>query len=446
MSKTLRRKPRSKARPVAPRPTSATRMHPTSPFRKGPVLLATDGTEQSDALLIAARIVATRLGVAFEVVTVIEPLPIYTGSGDDELPMFMEEDRRSTREGRVRNYVETLTSPRESWRLHVRYGSVAHEIAGVARERAASLVVVGAAPHRRFGFTVAGARAAQLLPNVDCPVLSAAPDFTGLPVHAVAAIDFGPPSIRATNAVVELLESGATLTLIHVVRVLDPDPATSKALTERARLSATASLGHLRAALASRAAAGVTIDARIVEDGVIEGVIEWARTRGVGLVAVGTHGPSVLQRLFVGCTAAGILHAAECSVLACPPPAAADRLQLQLEAADTVTMPRRDDWAALLTEVSTHNAKRTASLEIDDPDIGAQIQGAGLQFMGATSDPHDGRVELMLASGQHRTQHLTRTISGVESVALYRGPDGRDRALEVRQKHGATILTFAPGD
>jgi hypothetical protein len=61
---------------------------------------------------------------------------------------------------------------------------------------------------------------------------------------------------------------------------------------------------------------------------------------------------------------------------------------------------------------------------------------------GAAYDPHDGRVELMLGNGPNSTQHLTHTIGCVKNVALLRGGDSRDRALEIHQQHGSAILTF----
>ena len=167
------------------------------------------------------------------------------------------------------------------------------------------------------------------------------------------------------------------------------------------------------------------------------------RTHHIGLIAVGTHGPGILERL-IGSSAATILHGITYSVLACPPPPVSDRVRLRLQATDTMALPRQDEWGGLLAEVSTRNAGRMASLEIDDPDVGAQMQAVGLRLTGAAFDPHDGRVELMFGNAPHSTQHLTHTIGGVKSVALLRGPDGRDRALEIQQKRGSAILTFAP--
>ena len=201
-------------------------------------------------------------------------------------------------------------------------------------------------------------------------------------------------------------------------------------------------MARLRGALASHAPAGVKINSEILEGTVELEFIEYLQKHRIRMVAVGTHGPGVLARL-LGSSAAVILHDPSYSVLACPPPPAGDRARLQLQATDTVSLPRQDEWAGLLAEVSTRNAGRTVSLEIDDPDLGAQVQAVGLRLAGAAYDPHDKQVELMLENAPHSTHHLTHTVGYVKKVALLGGADGRDRALEIHQQHGSTILTFS---
>ena len=75
MRKTLRRKPPRRIARVASTRTAVTPVDPAYPFRKGPVLLATDGTEETDAPLIAARALAARLRLPHEVVSLLAPMP-----------------------------------------------------------------------------------------------------------------------------------------------------------------------------------------------------------------------------------------------------------------------------------------------------------------------------------------------------------------------------------
>ena len=187
---------------------------------------------------------AARLGAPLEVVTVLEPLPIYNTDDSDELAVLAELDLRPVREARVRQQIETWVPRGEPWTLHVRYGSLTREIAAVARERSASVVVVGSAPHHRLGSITAGTRATQLLRILDCPVLSVAPEIHGDSAHVAVAIDFAPPSIRAAEAILCLLDAGTTLTLIHVVPLIELWLTNSAGLMGSARSHAKASNGQ----------------------------------------------------------------------------------------------------------------------------------------------------------------------------------------------------------
>jgi hypothetical protein len=131
-------------------------------------------------------------------------------------------------------------------------------------------------------------------------------------------------------------------------------------------------------------------------------------------------------------------------VLACPPLPATDALGLHLRAWGGATTHDRATWGALLDGLTTRNAGRRVTIEVDDPAFGAQLQGVGLAFIGATYDAHDGRVDVMLTNGESRTQHLTRTMAGVESLAFCADPTGRDHALEIRQGRAATLVLFTP--
>ena len=60
------------------RPRRAT----TNPVLRGPVVLATDGASRSGAVVAMAQLIASRLDVPLEVVSVLEPTPIYATAPD----------------------------------------------------------------------------------------------------------------------------------------------------------------------------------------------------------------------------------------------------------------------------------------------------------------------------------------------------------------------------
>src|SRR6476659_9471756 len=132
---------------VQARPRAALR----NPALRGPIVLATDGTSQSGAAVVAARLLSEQLGVPLEVVTVLEPDLAY-GVALGGTPLYLpdvDEARRAQRMSQVLEYVARFSADAPTPTLHVRFGAIAEEIADVALARSARMVVVGAAPHQR---------------------------------------------------------------------------------------------------------------------------------------------------------------------------------------------------------------------------------------------------------------------------------------------------------
>jgi len=83
------------------------------------------------------------------------------------------------------------------------------------------------------------------------------------------------------------------------------------------------------------------------------------------------------------------------------------------------------------------------SLEVDDPELGAQAQEHDYPFLGAAYDRHDRRVEIMLGDFKGVGRHLTRGIANVTAIDILQDENGRDWILRVVHGNGQTILTLA---
>ena len=413
----------------------------SNPALRGPVLLATDGAGQSGASVIAARLLAEQLGVPLEVVTVLQPEVIY-GVALGLTPIYVpevEEARRANRTAAVNEFIARHSGNAATPPVHIRFGGIAEEISRVARERDATLVVVSAAPHQRVNRFIAGERAVQVLRGRPVPVLSVQPDFSALPRNIVVAVDFAPASVRAAQTALLLLAKGGTLTLLHILSPLLGD-VPLRDVTGRDPANAVQTLfGRLRDELRPYVPDETTIETRVRIDQDAEGIVACATDIGADLIAVGTHGPRLLERIFVGSVTARVVHTAAQTVLAVPPPRAGDALDLWLRITGTASSTRPRDWTEALDTFSRRNKGRHVTIEIDDPRIGAQVLARGL-FAGATYDRNDQRVEVMVGQGDDVHRHVMHSIPSVESIAMTADERGGHEVLELRHGLGYTLV------
>jgi nucleotide-binding universal stress UspA family protein len=416
-----------------------------NPALHGPVLLATDGTGKSGAPAIAAKLIAQRLGVPLEIVTVLEPQVIY-GAALGGIPVYLpevDEARKATRMADVSEFVTRYAEAPAAPPIHLRFGGVAEEIALVARERSATLVVVGAAPHQRLNHIVAGELAVRVLRESTAPVLSVPPGFSALPKSVVVAMDFSPASVRAAETALLLLTEGGTLTLLHVLSPLLADAPIRDVQGGDPSDTIQTLFGRVRDELRPFTPADVTIETRIRTDLNVDGILESAASVAADLVVVGTHGPRLLERIFVGSVASSIVHAAPQAVLAVPPPPAADALELWLRITGTATSTRAREWAEDLDAFTRRNKGRRAAIEVDDPEIGAQVLGRG-GLVGVTYDRHDQRVEIVVGDAHRARSHLMHSIPHVESIAMTVDERTGSEALELRHGNGQTLVLVGP--
>jgi hypothetical protein len=183
----------------------------------------------------------------------------------------------------------------------------------------------------------------------------------------------------------------------------------------------------------------VTIETCVRADTEIDGIVEGATALGADAIAVGTQGPRLLERIFLGSVASSVLHAAAQPVLAAPPPPSSEALELWLRITGTATSTKPHEWTEALNAFTRRNAGRLASIEVDDPEIGAQMLGRGA-LVGVTYDRNDQRVEIIVGDAHRRRRHLMHSIPQVESIGLTADERGTTEALELRHGKGHTLV------
>jgi len=131
------------------------------------------------------------------------------------------------------------------------------------------------------------------------------------------AVDFSETSRLAVREAAELAgHSGGALVLVHVPEGPTPSAATIVAPPELFESMATEEAQKLEAVRReAEAAAGVKVEARMLQGNPAEEIVRYARLSGADLVVIGTHGRRGLRRMVLGSVAAQVVREAHCPVL-----------------------------------------------------------------------------------------------------------------------------------
>jgi nucleotide-binding universal stress UspA family protein len=212
--------------------------------------------------------------------------------------------------------------------LAVRYdvveGDVAQAILEQAQATKADLIVLGT--HGRSGFErlVLGSVTEKIVRKAHGAVLTVppatdAPTAPALFQRIVAAIDFSEASMRGlTHALSLAQEANATLTLVHVAELPHSDgewiPG-AEDMEGLARKIVASAATKLHAAVPTEAREWCQIDERVETGRPYREIVRVARETHAGLIVLGKHGHSAVDRLFVGSTAQHVVRQAPCPVL-----------------------------------------------------------------------------------------------------------------------------------
>jgi nucleotide-binding universal stress UspA family protein len=408
-----------------------------------PIIVAVGPTGGAQALRVA-KAIAMRDVSPLVVASIVEPPPVYSfhTSSASLLPWLVDqqtEERRASVYARL-HWLGYDRSPQPD--VEVRYGETGMQMAELANELDARLIVMGIGPHAVRHRLLSTGTVWNVSHRAKQPVLAVSEHAQGLAHVAVVATDFSPESITAARTALPLLAEGATLHLVHVWRrVATAFPSVELTeLNEHYAASLAEQFQRVRTALGP--CEGITIEAHALEGPAAPVILALANVKKADLIIAGTHGRGMMERWLLGSTSSALLRAAECSVLLAPAPSVAERLALMRHMEGTSSIRAPEAWDAELSAFVRRNRDRPTMLEIDDPTIGAQVQETGFALVGATYDSHDHRVALMFAGRASREAHFTRTLGDVRSLAVTSDARDVDHALFIESDGGGTLLTF----
>ncbi len=409
-------------RPVLRRPTA--------------MLIATDGTPQSDAAIALARLLPLGDQGEVKVLTVVDHAPVPWGAVDRSLVMDYERGLHQEAERKAKAQLDRLGD--KDWIVEVRSGDPATTIAALAKESRARMVVVGLGGHGAAARLFGNETALRLMRVSHVPVLAVDSKLRAPPKRIAVAMDFSESSIEAARLALEIAAPGATVTLVHVVPWERKDYIPEHWFREH-EADVGAQLTRVTGWLDQ--GSKCRMHQKILYGRPGPSLLAFAEELDADMIVAGTHGRGFFGRMLGGQTLAKLVRGARCSVLVFPAAAAFQRFDQPGPESDS--RQEEADWAQKLDDFSRRNAGRRGRLEVNDPALGAQVEMTGYRFLGAAYDSPSKRAQLMFGSLKGVGPHLVRGISNIKSVEiLHDGRDDRDTALSIVSDDGQTLLVL----
>jgi nucleotide-binding universal stress UspA family protein len=287
----------------------------------GPILVATDDRDTSDAALRVAEGIAQDHGRSLHVISVFEPLasmyPPVDGLMIAVPPTISDTARAELRLTAVRGRLRKRLRAADSCKVQVKVGQVADSIADAARDIDASLIVLGFGNKRPIDRLLGDEIVAQVVRRATCPVLAVPSDATAPLRRTVVGMDFSRASVRAARAAVSITTPPGHVWIAHVKAPLEiPTEAFEGAsvIYEQGVLAAFKKIEEALEKVELLEVRPVILDGKVAEE-----LLAFAASHRADLVVTGAHGRTLVERLLIGSVTTKLLRAAQCAVLIIPP-------------------------------------------------------------------------------------------------------------------------------
>jgi hypothetical protein len=102
-----------------------------------------------------------------------------------------------------------------------------------------------------------------------------------------------------------------------------------------------------------------------------------------------------------------------------------------------------ESWFQRLDEFTAMHEGWLVSVDVLDPEIGAQPEIENLPLLGVSPDRIDHDPTIVVSVARSATEHFTHVVRKVTHVYLERTDEGADAALQIESADGSkTILRF----
>jgi nucleotide-binding universal stress UspA family protein len=408
----------------------------------GPVLVALKPLDGGESALAMAQWLADKTESELQILSVAEMADMAVA--DAVIPALPAEYYQREREEatrRLRSQAAQGAHADATCRVDVVDGPASVTIAHTARDRGASIVVVGTGRHAVLGRFLYGERALDVVRNALGPVLVvppiARPPFT----HAMVSVDFSQASMRAAVAAVGMLGHGGRISLVHVKSAVRLSQDSVGWWNDAYELRSREMLARFADALPEPA--GVRVDTALLRGETVDTLVKYAITQGVDLITCGRRRHSLVERILVGSVSSALIRRAPCSVLVAPERPYDNELEDASWMTGIHVSRDPEEWQELLQSIGRRNAGRRVQLVMEaDGANGVESLEKGYAFLTAEYDRIDKRVNIVLGDPEAPGSHLTHRIAGLRELEITADSSGWDTKLRLDAAPGRCTLTF----
>ena len=277
------------------------------------ILCPVDFFPQSEVALSYAALLAKAHRARLCAVHVVPPATSLLKTAGDRALWIKSEHEEAQR--RLAKIAKDMKASGVRVDVEVRFGEIDREILNAIGETKAGLVVAGTHGRRGFEHWLMGSVCERLLRRVPVPILTIGRIEGHAPARDIqrilVGIDFSEGSAEAAAWGLSIAEkSRASVTLVHVTDFVTGD------VPDRYRQSL---LKGIRFEMEHLVPAGASHVTTRVEFGVpYQVLLALAGREKAGMIVIGTHGKSMLDRTLLGTTAERVIRGSSCPVLAVP--------------------------------------------------------------------------------------------------------------------------------
>ncbi len=287
---------------------------PTANVEK--ILLSSDGSEYSEGAVREAISLAKTCSSKLTVISVIETNPEF----DTLAPQLTEKMEKTARENLAAVQARARKEGIDCFNI-VRAGEDSYKsIVDEAVKNNSDMIIMGRRGRTGLKRLMMGSVTARVIGHAPCNVLVVPKDARLNFKNIVVATDGSKYSAAAASHAIGLAKrNGADLTVVSVVpsELLTPMDL-DLTMTQRENIAEQEMKEAEKSAKAVKEAAqkeGVSVKAFVLSGKPSEAIIQTAKERNAGLIVVGSHGRTGVERLLMGSVAERVIVLSECPVL-----------------------------------------------------------------------------------------------------------------------------------